>query len=167
MKGGDCLLILGIDPGSYRAGYGLVEKQGTLWTVHNHGVLCAPRHSGLPERLKMIYEQVMSLIEQTKPQAAAVEEVFVSRNVRTSLVLGHTRGVIVLAAAQCRVPVFEYSPREIKQSVTGNGGAAKQQVRWMMGRLLPFDMANVKEDAADALAVAYCHGVKSQSVFFS
>lgn len=161
------MLILGIDPGSYRAGYGLIEKQETRWAVHDQGVLRAPKHSDLPTRLQMIYEQVMSLIEQSKPRAAAVEEVFVSRNARTSLVLGHTRGVIILAAAQCRVPVFEYSPREIKQSVTGNGGAGKEQVQWMMGRLLPFDMTHVEEDAADALAVAYCHGVKSQSVSFS
>jgi crossover junction endodeoxyribonuclease RuvC len=152
------MLVLGIDPGTAITGYGVVrgEPFGALALVEC-GVIRTSARDPLPVRLREIYEDVRDLIERHKPDALAVEDVFYSRNVRTTVVLGHARGVVLLAGEQASVSVFEYPPAEIKKSVVGTGAATKEQVQFMLTRLLRLRTAPQPSDAADAAAVALAH----------
>lgn len=111
----------------------------------------------IPERLCIIYEEISKVLKEYKPDFAAVETMFFGKNFQGIFTLGQARGVILLALAQTGIPVFEYSPREIKKAVVGNGNASKQQVRYMIEQLLPLSKENLSSDAADALAIALCH----------
>jgi crossover junction endodeoxyribonuclease RuvC len=152
------MLVLGIDPGTAITGYGVVrgEPFGALALVEC-GVIRTSARDALPVRLREIYEDVRDLIERHKPDALAVEDVFYSRNVRTTVVLGHARGVVLLAGEQASVSVYEYPPAEIKKSVVGTGAATKEQVQFMVTRLLRLRTAPQPSDAADAAAVALAH----------
>ena len=146
--------ILGLDPGSRRTGYGIIECGGLKQTQIANGCIVAGT-GALSERLRAIYEGVQALVEQFKPDEIAIERVFLSRNVDSALKLGHARGA-ALCAVPGKVPVFEYAPRAIKLAVVGFGAAEKEQVAHMIRALLGV-AGRIPTDASDALAVALCH----------
>jgi crossover junction endodeoxyribonuclease RuvC len=151
-------LALGIDPGTATTGYGLVrmEQDGSLVAV-KYGVFLTPKESSAPARLEVIYNQLHDLLNEYKPETAAVEKLFFSRNVTTALAVGQARGVVMLCLQQAGIEPFEYTPNEIKQAVAGYGSAQKKQVQEMVRALLLLDEIPKPDDAADALAVAITH----------
>jgi crossover junction endodeoxyribonuclease RuvC len=152
------LRILGLDPGSRRTGYGVIERRGADWVHVAHGcvtVVGAGAAESLPERLRAIFESLRELIAAHAPGEVAVERVFVNRNVDSALKLGQARGA-ALCAVPKGLPVFEYAPRAIKLAVVGSGAAEKVQVAHMIRTLLGLQ-GRIAPDAADALAVAVCH----------
>ncbi len=151
------MLILGIDPGTAITGYGLVREEDGELALVGCGVITTPSGQPLPERLQAIYQGLAGVIREHQPEAAAVEELFFSRNVRTALSVGHARGVVLLVLADAGLPIHEYKPVEVKQAIAGYGGADKQQVQEMVRMLLDLDQVPQPDDAADAVAVAVCH----------
>ena len=151
------MLVLGIDPGTAITGYGLVREDEAGLTLVDYGVITTAAGRPLPERLQVIYQGLADVAREHQPQQAAVEELFFSRNVRTALSVGHARGVTLLALADAGLAIHEYIPLEIKQAITGYGGAGKQQVQEMVRLLLNLDTVPEPDDAADAVAVAVCH----------
>jgi crossover junction endodeoxyribonuclease RuvC len=154
------LLVLGIDPGTRSVGYGLVRMEAGRCSAVDHGFFRVDHKLHFPHRLKQIHGFVSDLLDKHRPDVLAVEEVYVSQNAKTTLRLGHARGVILLAAVEKGIPVAEYAPREVKQAVLGSGGASKDQVQWMMAQMLRIRTEDLQEDAADGLAVALCHGLR-------
>jgi crossover junction endodeoxyribonuclease RuvC len=151
--------ILGLDPGSRRTGFGVIECRGSKSTQVTNGCIAAGTGS-LNERLRSIFEGVHALIEKFQPDEVAIERVFLNRNVDSALKLGHARGA-ALCAVPGAVPVFEYAPRAIKLAVVGFGGAEKEQVAHMIRALLSVP-GRISADASDALAVAVCHANSRQ-----
>jgi crossover junction endodeoxyribonuclease RuvC len=151
------VLILGIDPGTATTGYGLVQEDKDGLALVDYGVVTTPPSQPLAGRLQTIYQDLSEVIHQYQPTAAAVEELFFSRNVRTALSVGHARGVAMLALADAGLPIYEYKPLEVKQAIAGYGGADKRQVQEMVRMLLNLEHAPHPDDAADAVAVAVCH----------
>lgn len=151
-------LALGIDPGTATTGYGLVrlEPDGSLFAV-KYGVILTPKESSAPARLEMLYNQLRDLLDEYKPETAAVEKLFFQRNVTTALAVGQARGVVMLCLQQSGIEAFEYTPNEIKQAVAGYGSAQKKQVQEMVRTLLLLNEIPKPDDAADALAVAITH----------
>jgi crossover junction endodeoxyribonuclease RuvC len=148
--------ILGIDPGSKATGYGFIEQQGNRLIHIDNGAIFTRSQDDLAKRLQLIYARLCELIETYKPQAVAVEQIFMARNPASALKLGHARGVALLAGINAGLPVAEYSALQVKSAVVGYGRAGKNQVQQMTKILLKLpEMA--QEDAADALAVAICH----------
>ena len=154
-------LILGIDPGSIRTGFGVVEARGSTITYVASGIIRLPALS-LPEKLKVIYDGVAEIIASHGPTEMAVEEVFFARDPRAALKLGQARGSAIVAGVQAGLEVSEYSAKTVKQAVVGTGAATKDQVSHMVVRLLKLD-SPPREDAADALAVALCHATSRHS----
>lgn len=149
------MLVLGIDPGTASTGYGVVRGgAGATPTLVECGVIRTRPRDALPTRLREIYDGVRELIERHTPDALAVEDVFYSRNVRTTVVLGHARGVVLLAAEQQGIAVNEFAPAEIKKAVVGTGSATKEQVQFMLTRLLRLKSVPQPSDAADGVAAA-------------
>ena len=152
------LRVLGLDPALAGAtGYGVVELNGQAAVMLRFGALRFPVRASFAERLREIHQMVAQLVEEFSPDAVAVESVFTALNMRTALRLAEVRGVILLAAAQAEIPAHSYSPREVKASVTGFGGASKQQMQQMVKAQLGLCEQPEPADAADALAVALCH----------
>jgi crossover junction endodeoxyribonuclease RuvC len=149
--------VLGIDPGTATTGYGVVEEVNGDLKPLVFGVIRTPADQPLPVRLQLIYQALKELAAEWVPTAAAVEELFFSRNVRTAMSVGQARGVTLLALADIGLDVAEYTPLAIKQAVTGYGNADKAQVQEMVRLLLGLAEAPRPDDAADALAVAICH----------
>jgi crossover junction endodeoxyribonuclease RuvC len=149
--------IFGIDPGSIRTGYGCVETDGSRHRLVTCGAITSRAGADLPDRLARIHDELTRLIREAGPQAIVIENLFHAKNVKSALVLGHARGVAVLAAVQAGLPVVEYTPAEIKQAVVGYGRAEKTQVQRMIMLFLGLDTAPSPLDASDALAVAICH----------
>jgi crossover junction endodeoxyribonuclease RuvC len=149
--------VFGIDPGSTQTGYGCLETDGRRHRLVTCGAVSMPAGAALAERLDRLYRALGRLLAAERPDCIAIESVFHARNVRSALVLGHARGVALLAATACGVPIAEYSPAEIKQAVAGYGRADKRQMQHMVKVLLGLDAAPAPHDAADALAVAVCH----------
>ena len=150
------LRILGLDPGSRRTGYGVIERRGADWVHVAHGcVTVAAAEQSLPERLRIIFESLRDLIAAHGPGEVAVERVFVNRNVDSALKLGQARGAALCAVPQ-GLPVYEYAPRAIKLALVGSGAAEKAQVAHMIRTLLGLQ-GRIAPDASDALAVAICH----------
>jgi crossover junction endodeoxyribonuclease RuvC len=148
--------ILGLDPGSRRTGYGVIERRGTDWVHVAHGcVTVAGAAASLPERVRIIFESLREIIAEQAPGEVAIERVFVNRNVDSALKLGQARGA-ALCAVPKGLPVFEYAPRAIKLALVGSGAAEKAQVAHMIRTLLGLE-GRISPDAADALAVAICH----------
>lgn len=147
--------ILGIDPGSRRTGFGIIDAVGSKIQYVASGVIRLPTGE-LPARLKVIFENVSELIGEYQPVEMAIEDVFFARDPRAALKLGQARGAAIVAGVAAELPVAEYSAKTVKQAVVGNGGAKKDQVQQMIMRLLKLP-APPQEDAADALAVAICH----------
>lgn len=150
------ILILGVDPGLNRCGWGLVASEGSRLSHVAHGVITPKAQQQLASRLHDVFEGLCAVIEQYKPHEAAVEETFVNSNARAALALGQARGVALAAAARAGLIVGEYAPTTIKKAVVGSGSADKTQIAFMVRRLLP-TAGEVKADAADALGVALCH----------
>lgn len=148
------MIVLGVDPGTAITGYGVVQGDGRTSTLIECGVIRTDARSPLPERLTAIFEGVAALIERHSPDRLAVENAFYSKNVQTTLVLGHARGVILLAGARAGVPIDEYAPAMIKKTVVGAGAATKDQVQFMTARLLRLKTAPTPSDAADGVAAA-------------
>ncbi|MBN1483913.1 MAG: crossover junction endodeoxyribonuclease RuvC [Chloroflexia bacterium] len=148
--------ILGIDPGTARMGWGLVEGDRDPVLVA-YGTLTTPAGQVLAERLLILLQELREVLSSHQPTAAALEEIFFARNVRTAFSVGQARGVALVAMAEAGLPVYEYSPLEVKQAVTGYGRAEKRQVQEMVRTLLSLDEIPRPDDAADALAVAICH----------
>lgn len=149
-------LILGIDPGSRKTGFGIINVIGSKSEYITSGVIRMKDSDELPERLKVIFDSLTQIIEQYCPQEMAIEQVFMAKNAASALKLGQARGAAIVAATAQNVPVSEYEARKVKQSVVGNGAADKFQVQHMVKTLLRLP-ASPQEDAADALAVALCH----------
>ena len=149
--------ILGIDPGLATVGFGIVECDRGRLTHVRHGVIKTPPDFPLPRRLQCIADDIQALIELFRPDTAAVEELFFSKNVTTGLAVAHGRGVILMTLARQEVPVSSYKPMQVKQAVAGYGGADKKQVMEMTRHLLGLDAVPHPDDAADALATAICH----------
>jgi len=150
------MIIMGIDPGTAVTGYGVISVSGNAVSWVDSGAIVTDTSEPLSQRLLMIYDGLSKKINEHSPGRVAVEEAFYGKNVHTTLVLGHARGVAMLAAAQRGCGVFEYSPREIKRAVTGNGNASKDQVEYMVKTLLRPGDGKMRQDAYDALAAAMC-----------
>jgi crossover junction endodeoxyribonuclease RuvC len=147
-------LVLGIDPGTAVTGYGVVRFDGRVATLVECGVIRTAARDPLPKRLFEVHEGVAELIARHQPDTLAVEDVFYARNVRTTVVLGHARGVILLAGQRAGVTICEYPPAEIKKAITGTGSATKEQVQFMVTKLLRLKSAPQPADAADGVAAA-------------
>jgi crossover junction endodeoxyribonuclease RuvC len=150
-------IILGIDPGTNILGYGLIQQTGNSISLIEMDVLKLDKIDNQPLKLKKIFETVLNLIEKHKPDELAIEAPFFGKNVQSMLKLGRAQGVAIAAALYKDIPVFEYSPRKIKQSITGKGSASKEQVAAMLERLLKFGEMPKYMDATDGLAAAVCH----------
>jgi crossover junction endodeoxyribonuclease RuvC len=146
--------ILGIDPGTAIVGWGIVEGEGQDLSLVEFGVIRTPAHTPLVERIGQIYDAINELLERFQPDGMGIEQLFFARNVTTALPVAHARGVILLAAYQRGLPLEEFTPLQIKQAVTGYGGAEKQQVQEMVRLLLGLNEIPRPDDAADAVAVA-------------
>ncbi|MDO8667168.1 MAG: crossover junction endodeoxyribonuclease RuvC [Gemmatimonadales bacterium] len=156
------MIVLGVDPGSTATGYGVIERSGPgPHRLIECGVVRAPARAPLEQRLAAIFEALTDLIARHRPDAMAIEDVFVAKNVRSALVLGHARGVILLAAARAGVPVATYPPAVIKKAVVGAGAATKEQVQRMIMQLLRLKTAPSPSDAADGVAVALTHSLRA------
>jgi crossover junction endodeoxyribonuclease RuvC len=148
---------LGIDPGTAIMGWGVLDEQGGTLQAVAHGVVKTTASDSPARRLLLLHEQLAELIRAYSPDAAAVEELFFSRNAATALAVGQARGVVLLTLAQAGVPIYEYKPREVKQATAGYGGADKHQMQEMVRLTLNLEAIPRPDDAADALAVAICH----------
>lgn len=149
------MLVLGLDPGTATTGYGVVRehRDGSLSAV-DFGVISTPAKMPMPERLQKIYVELTALIAEHRPDAAAIEQIFFSKNVTTGITVAQARGVQLLALANANLPIREYKPNEIKQAIAGYGSASKSQMQQMIAALLNLDEIPRPDDAADALAVA-------------
>ena len=150
------MIILGIDPGSLNCGYGILQVENKKIVAAGCDVIKANPALPLEERLKKIYSKITEVIQEYKPDIAAVETIFYGKNIRSAFTLGHARGVILLALAQGELQINEYSPREVKRSVVGNGNASKEQVEFMVQKILNLQLKPKTQDATDALAIALC-----------
>ncbi len=149
--------VIGIDPGTAITGWGVVEGGGNDLKMIAAGVIITAAGTPFPERLQIIYRELTVLVDTWQPDSSAIEELFFSKNVKTALAVGHGRGAAMLALANAGLPITEYKPLEVKQAVTGHGGADKRQIQQMVKLLLSLDDIPRPDDAADALAVAICH----------
>ena len=158
------LRVLGVDPAVLGAtGYGVIELEGNEVRAMRFGAWKLPARMTFAVRLREIHFLLSGLVEQFSPDAVAVESVFTALNVKTTLKLAEMRGVVLLAAAQSQIPALSYSPREVKASVAGFGGASKEQVQQMVRSILGLPDAPQPADASDALAVALCHAYASRA----
>ena len=157
------MIVLGIDPGTALTGYGIVERQGSQLRAIDYGCLETLSTDALPQRLMEIHNGVLELIDAHQPRFLGVERLFFNRNVQTAFAVGQARGVVLLAAAERGIPLFEYGPHEVKLAVTGYGRAGKDQVQRMVQLMLGMPQLPKPDDAADALAVAIClaHGQRA------
>ena len=156
--------ILGIDPGVATIGFGLVEASRACVKLLQYGVITTPAGMPLSTRLHQISQDLSQLLQTFRPDEAAVEELFFSKNITTGIAGAHGRGVILLEVERAGVPVYEYTPMQVKQAVAGYGGADKRQVMLMTQRLLKMKDVPRPDDAADALAIAICHGRSATSL---
>lgn len=160
-------IILGIDPGTIVMGYGIIAVEGNTLRLVEMDVLKLPAKNDAYEKLEKIHARVKKLIETYRPDYFAIEAPFFGKNVQSMLKLGRAQGVAIAAAMQAGLTVHEYSPKKIKQSITGNGNAGKEQVLKMLQKLLSFEHGPAYMDASDALAVAVCHHFQQNSLSVS
>lgn len=150
------MLVLGVDPGSLVTGYGLVNREDNKLTYVGGGRISLPHPWPFYQRVHRIFSSLIEIIDTHHPEEMSIEDIFFAKNVKSALKIGHVRGAALVAAVQCGLKVFEYTPLQIKQSVVGYGRATKEQVRAMVKLILELD-AQLSLDTADALAVAICH----------
>ena len=157
--------ILGIDPGLNITGYGLIEINNNKPSLIKYGHIRTNSKDSLSERLHQIFQNLNSLIAEYKPDRVAIEDLFYAENIKTAIVMGHARGAAIVAAMQNKAIVSEFSPREVKMSVVGNGAAAKNQVKFMVSNILSIKEKITPDDASDALAAALCqwHRIQMES----
>ena len=149
--------VLGIDPGFALVGFGVVERDGNYFKVIDYGVISTPKEDSFATRIANIYSGMLSLIDTYKPDEIAIEELFFFKNQKTVIPVAEARGVIVLAGIEKNIQMYEYTPLQIKQALTGNGRAEKKQIQYMVTNLLGLEKIPRPDDAADALAVALTH----------
>ena len=156
--------ILGIDPGVATIGFGVVEAERNRQRLIKCGVITTPAHTSLPSRLEQIFRDMADLLDLFKPDAVSIEELFFNTNITTGIAVAHARGVILLACRIAGVQIFEYTPLQVKQAVTGYGKAEKKQVMDMVKRLCNLPAPPRPDDAADAVALALCHARSTTSL---
>ncbi len=156
--------ILGIDPGIATVGFGVIDADRGKQKYVSCGIISTPAHTPLSSRLNQIYEDLDQLFETFKPDAISIEELFFNTNITTGISVAHGRGVILLAAYRHGIPVFEYTPLQVKQAVVGYGRAEKKQVIDMVRRILNMPAPPKPDDAADAVAMAICHARSATSL---
>ena len=156
--------ILGIDPGYGITGFGLVEAQRNQFALVRCGAITTPPNTDFSWRLEIIYNDMVELLRVTQPDVVAIEELFFGQNVTTGIGVAQSRGVILLAIQQAGVPIYEYKPMQVKQSLVGYGNATKHQMMDMTKRLLHLDAMPKPDDAADAIAIALCHARSATSL---
>ncbi|WP_049691055.1 crossover junction endodeoxyribonuclease RuvC [Anaerococcus jeddahensis] len=151
------MIILGIDPGIAIMGYGILEVNGNRYKVLENGVITTSAKTKTPERLEILYNNLNDIIKEFKPNEFAIEELFFNQNVKTAITVGHARGIQVLCAQVNDLPIYEYTPLQIKQAITGFGRANKKQMQETVTTLLNLSEVPKPDDAADALAVSLTH----------
>ncbi|OGU33270.1 MAG: crossover junction endodeoxyribonuclease RuvC [Ignavibacteria bacterium GWB2_35_6b] len=157
------MIIFGVDPGTICTGFGIIKhKNSELINIHS-GIIKPPPDYKIPIKLEFIYNELDRLIKKYSPDEFSIETAFYGKNVQSALKIGYVRGISLLAAVHNGLPTGEYSPREIKKSVVGNGAASKEQVQFMVKKLLYLKKDKMKFDESDALAVAICHAFKVNS----
>ncbi len=149
--------VVGVDPGVAITGYGIIDFEGRNYKVVEYNYVKTEPNEPLAERLQVIYQNLVAVFEQFKPDQLAVEELFFNKNVRTVMAVGQARGVVLLAAANASLTVYEYTPLQVKQTLVGYGRADKKQIEYMVKVLLKLSEARWPDDVTDALAVAICH----------
>ncbi len=151
------MVIIGIDPGIAIVGFGVIKVERNKTTILDYGVIKTPKTDALPVRLSKIYEGITQLIKKYNPQHFAIEELFFNKNISSAFPVAQGRGVSILAGMHNNCQLFEYTPLQIKQALTGNGRAEKHQVQFMVKAILGLSATPKPDDAADALAIALCH----------
>ena len=149
--------ILGIDPGLGTTGYGVIMSANNKVELIDYGTIKTSTKDTLAKRLKIIFDNISNLIDIHEPSVFSIEEIFYSNNVKSSLLLGHARGVAIAAASTKNIMIYEYSAKKVKQSLTGNGNAHKDQVKFMVKNLLKLNVPPKSNDASDALAIGLCY----------
>ncbi len=152
------MIILGIDPGVAMVGYSIVECKGNNVKAIDYGCIITKAEEHFPDRIKTIYDRLLEIIDEYQPDDLAIEELFFNKNVKTAIMVGQARGVEILAAVNRGLDIYEYTPLQIKQAVTGYGRADKKQVQQMVKMILNLKETPKPDDVADALAIAICHG---------
>lgn len=160
-------MILGIDPGYAIVGYGLIKYEANRFGVVDFGAITTPANMPFPDRLQSIYTDLCFLFEKHRPDALSIEKLFFNTNQKTAIDVAQARGVVLLTAKINNVPIFEYTPLQVKQSVVGYGRAEKKQVQEMTRQLLGLSAVPKPDDTADALAMAICHAHCSGSLFLN
>ncbi len=158
------MLILGVDPGTVVTGFGIVKYEKNQLTYIHSGIIRTPKTKEMPPRLEAIYSELDKIIKLYKPTQFAIETAFYNKNVQAVLKIGYVRGISLLLAQQCNLDISEYSPREIKKSVVGNGGASKEQVQFMIKKIMNLKNDFKTLDESDAVAIAICHAFKKDSL---
>lgn len=149
--------ILGLDPGIRCTGYGLIAIHGRQPTLVDYGTIIPASKTSMGMRLSVLYDDLSQLIEMKGPDEVAIESTFYGMNAKSAMILGQAHGVALLCAARHQLPITEYAPRKVKQAITGNGRATKEQVQFMVRNMLRMDHEPQPADASDALAIALCH----------
>ena len=157
-------IIVGIDPGSKATGYAFLHVEHKKVKPLSFGVIKTNPKMTLAKRITLLYEELNKLIAEFKPTIASIEKIFYAKNVRSLVSLGEARGVLLLALEQAQIPIYEYSAREVKKAVVGNGNASKQQVQYMVKNIIKIKDEKLQFDITDALAIALCHVNKLQYV---
>ncbi len=156
------MIVLGVDPGTHRTGYAFLENRDSRIRVLEYGIIRCKAKDELPIRLEQIHRELQALMQVYHPTHLALESIFFAKFPRAALILGHARGAIMVAAQALGIPVAEYAPRLVKQAATGKGGASKEQVATLIQSHLGLKKPPTPADAADALAIAFCHLIQSQ-----
>ncbi len=154
------MIILGVDPGTIFTGFGVIKQRNNNYIRIKNGIIKLPSYKSLPLKLEIIYDEIVKIIKEFKPDEFAIETAFYGKNVQSAMKIGYARGAALLAAVHNNIPTSEYSPREIKKSVVGRGSASKEQVCYMIKTLLELKQENMRYDESDALAVAVCHAFR-------
>ena len=160
------MIILGVDPGTTITGYGLIEYTNNKFKRISHGVIKLPLKKSISEKIEIIYKDLDKLLKTYKPDEFAIETAFYGKNVQSAMKIGYARGVSLLAAVHNKIPASEYSPREVKKAVVGNGAASKEQVNYMVQAILNVKKVKFRPDESDALAIALCHAFRMKAPSF-
>ncbi len=157
------MVILGVDPGTIFTGFGLISQNKNQFTHVHHGVIRLHSSKSLALKLEIIYDELDKIIKTYKPDEFSIETAFYGKNVQSAMKIGYARGVSLLAAVHNKIPSSEYSPREIKKSITGTGAASKEQISYMIIKMLDLKNEKFRFDETDALAVALCHAFRMKT----